>query len=514
MKRDEQKMNIYELLKYEEEKGLFSEISKINDFFIYILDEKKKIIFSTGQKARINFLLDKSNNNNKRYSHFLEDLYIKKNPFLIPVSSKTSSKFSIIGEPVVIKDRVLAALIIYFPEPFTSFAMGQAFLLKKHIERLVELNNELDNLTEEIVHNYEEFSILNDINKSIEGILNQDEICKIVAEKAMDLINGKRAAILIKSKENNHFEMTYSHGLPKKDILKCKLNFKKGICDYVLKNGQSVIINSPEQFLSIPDFENKKCSFCPICSLPFILSPFKSGEKIIGLIAVSGKKNGANFNSRDLKLLDILSMQAGLAINNAELFKEREKILLQGVSTLVEAIEAKDPYSSGHSKRVAHYTECLCKELGLSEQIQKDIYLSSLLHDVGKIGISDEILMKPGKLTKEEYEIIQRHPQQGEAIVDHFTLMHDLISGIRSHHERFDGKGYPNKLKGDKIPLSAKIIAIADTFDALTSHRPYRNAYTPDEAISIMIENRGTQFDPKLLDAFVSCFKKGEITKN
>ncbi|MDD3628913.1 MAG: HD-GYP domain-containing protein, partial [Actinomycetota bacterium] len=269
--------------------------------------------------------------------------------------------------------------------------------------------------------------------------------------------------------------------------------------------------NNPEQFLSIQEFENKKCSSCPICDFPFILSPFRGGEKIIGLIAVSGKTKGENLNSRDLKLLDILSTQAGLAISNAELFREREKILLQGVSTLVEAIEAKDPYSSGHSRRVAHYAECLCKELHLSEQIQKDIYLSSLLHDVGKIGITDEILLKPGKLTKEEFEIIQRHPQQGEAIVDHFTLMHDLLSGIRSHHERYDGKGYPNKLKGDEIPLPAKIIAIADTFDALTSHRPYRSAFTPDEAISIMMENRGTQFDPELLDAFISCFKKGGI---
>ncbi|MDY0028301.1 MAG: hypothetical protein RBR58_04800, partial [Candidatus Humimicrobiaceae bacterium] len=163
-------MDIYEFLKNEEEeKGLFSEISNINKFFIYILNEEKKVIFSTGQKARINFLLDKSNKNYKRYSHLLEDLYIKKIPFLIPVSSKTSSKFSIIGEPLIIKNRVLAALIVYFPEPFTSFARGQALLLRQHIERLVELNNELDNLAEEIVHNYEEFSILNDINKAIEG---------------------------------------------------------------------------------------------------------------------------------------------------------------------------------------------------------------------------------------------------------------------------------------------------------------------------------------------------------
>jgi HD-GYP domain-containing protein (c-di-GMP phosphodiesterase class II) len=506
-------MNIYELLEKEEVKELFPGIPQINDFFIYILDEEKKIIFGTGQKAKIDFLLDKSNRDYKRYSHFLEDLYIRKTPFLTPVSTKNSSKFSIIGEPVITKDRVSAALIIYFPESFTGFARALAFLLKKHIERLVELNSELDNLTEEIVHNYEEFSILDDINKSIEGVLDQDRICKIVAEKAINLINGKRVAILIKSKENNHFEITYSQGFSNKDILKCKLNFKKGICGLVLKNGQSILINNPEQFLSIPDFENKKCSSCQICSLPFILSPLRSGEKIIGLIVISGKTKEKNFSSRDLKLLVILSTQAGLAISNAELFREREKILLQGVSTLVEAIEAKDPYSSGHSKRVAYYTECLCKELGLSEQIQKDIYLSSLLHDVGKIGISDEILLKPGKLTKEEYEIVQRHPQQGEAIVDHFTLMHDLMSGIISHHERYDGKGYPNKLKGDEIPLPAKIIAIADTFDALTSHRPYRSAFTPDEAISIMIENKGTQFDPHLLEAFVSCFKEGKIIK-
>ena len=226
------------------------------------------------------------------------------------------------------KNRVLAALIVYFPEPFTSFARGQALLLRQHIERLVELNNELDNLTEEIVHNYEEFSILNDINKAIEGILDQDEICKIVAEKAIDLVDGKRVAILIKSKENNHFEITYSHSLSKKDILKCKLNFKKGICGHVLKNGQSVLIIILSSFYLSRSLKIKMF-FSPICDFPFILSPLEVGKNN-RFNYCQRKTKEENFNSRDLKLLDILSTQAGLAISNAELFKEREKYFCRG----------------------------------------------------------------------------------------------------------------------------------------------------------------------------------------
>ena len=501
-------MDIFELLNMEVNKGLSSEISKINNFYIYILNEEKKIVFNTGQGSKIDFLLKKNNKSYKKYSHFLEDLFIKKTPFLI----STSDKLSIIGEPIIIKGVVSAAVIIYFPEPLAEFAKGQVSLLKQYIEKSVTLNNDLDNLSEEIAYNYEVLSTIDDINKSIEGLLDQGKICKVVAEKAIKITNSKRIAMLIENKENNYLEIICSYGLSKKDTLKCKLNFKEGICGLVFKNGEPILINNLEQFLSIPDFENKKCSLCPVCSFPFILLPLKSGEKTIGLIAVSGKTKENNFNSRDLKLLEMLSAQAGLGISNAILFKEREEMLLQAVSSLVEAIEAKDPYSSGHSKRVSHYAECLCRELDLNEQMEKEIVLSSLLHDVGKIGITDKILLKPGKLTEEERKVVEYHPLKGEAIVDHFTPMHDFVVGIRSHHERYDGKGYPDGLKGDEIPLPAKIIAIADTFDALTSNRPYRNAYTPDEAISIMIENKGTQFDPKLLDVFVSCFKKGKIS--
>lgn len=501
-------MDIFELLNQKESKELFSEISKINNFYIYILNEERKTVFNTDQEKKINFLLKKNSKSYKEFSHYLEDLYIKRIPFLI----STSDKFSIIAEPIIIKDAVIAVVIIYFPEALAELAKGQVSLLKQYIEKSITLNNDLDNLSEEIAYNYEVLSTIDDINKSIEGLIDQNKICEVIVEKAVQLTECKRTAILIENKDNNYLETICSYGLSKKDILKCKLNFKEGICGQIFQNGEPILINNLEQLLSISDFENKKCSLCPICSPPFILLPLKSREKIIGLIAVSGKTKEKGFNSRDLKLLEMLSAQAGLGISNAILFKEREEMLLQAVSSLVEAIEAKDPYSSGHSRRVAYFAECLCKELGLSEQNAKGIVLSSLLHDVGKIGITDRILLKPGKLTEEERKVVEYHPLKGEAIVDHFTPMHDFVVGIRSHHERYDGKGYPDGLKGDEIPLPAKIIAIADAFDALTSNRPYRNAYTPDEAISIMIENKGTQFDPKLLDVFVSCFKKGKIS--
>jgi putative nucleotidyltransferase with HDIG domain len=210
-------------------------------------------------------------------------------------------------------------------------------------------------------------------------------------------------------------------------------------------------------------------------------------------------------------LIDLIANQLSLTLGNTRLFQEREETYLEILSSLVAAIDAKDPYSSGHSKRVNYYTKRFCEELNLDEKVSKDIAFSALLHDIGKIGVPENILLKPGNLTPEEWQKIKDHPKNGAEIVNHITQFHTLIDGILCHHEYYDGKGYPNNLKGENIPLAGRIIAFADTFDALTTNRPYRKRFTNSQALSIMEKARGTQFDPHLLDVFLRCFKKGKI---
>ncbi|GMA57684.1 HAMP domain-containing protein [Alicyclobacillus sacchari] len=176
-------------------------------------------------------------------------------------------------------------------------------------------------------------------------------------------------------------------------------------------------------------------------------------------------------------------------------------------ATLAAALDARDPYTAGHSQRVAAYAEAIGRQVGLSAEVVAQLRQSALLHDIGKIGIRDEVLLKDGKLSDEEFAVIKQHPVIGESIVRQIqpdTAMKPLLPGIRSHHERYDGRGYPDGLAGTEIPLFGRILAVADAFDAMTSDRPYRKGMPTERAIGILLEGRGTQWDPAFVDAFVA----------
>ncbi|WHY68000.1 HD-GYP domain-containing protein [Neobacillus sp. SuZ13] len=177
------------------------------------------------------------------------------------------------------------------------------------------------------------------------------------------------------------------------------------------------------------------------------------------------------------------------------------------VKGVIATLELKDPYTRGHSERVARYASILAKEIGkFSNEEQKSFYYACLLHDIGKVHIPDSILMKPGKLTEEEFEIIKSHPSVGAEAVQNVHGIKDSLSVIRSHHERWDGKGYPDQLAGEEIPLLARVTSIADAFDAMTSSRSYRAAMPLEEAYKRILEGKGSQFDPSLVENFIKVF--------
>jgi len=177
------------------------------------------------------------------------------------------------------------------------------------------------------------------------------------------------------------------------------------------------------------------------------------------------------------------------------------------VKGVIATIELKDPYTRGHSERVAYYAQTLANETGkFTPKELSSFHYACLLHDIGKVNIPDSILMKPGKLSKNEFEVIKTHPSVGEEAILKVKGLEDSLPIIKSHHERWDGKGYPEKLKGDSIPFLARVVSIADAFDAMTSSRSYRDALSVDEAYSRIIEGQGTQFDPQLVELFKEIF--------
>ncbi|MCR5748066.1 MAG: HD-GYP domain-containing protein, partial [Lachnospiraceae bacterium] len=177
--------------------------------------------------------------------------------------------------------------------------------------------------------------------------------------------------------------------------------------------------------------------------------------------------------------------------------KENERLFMQVVSSLASAIDAKDTYTNGHSSRVAEYSKEIARRAGYEEKQQEDIYMMGLLHDVGKIGVPDAVINKPGRLNDEEYEIIKKHPVLGSVILGKIKEMPALKMGARWHHERYDGKGYPDGLSGEDIPEAARIIAVADSYDAMTSYRSYRDPMSQEAVSEEIKKGMGTQFDPK-----------------
>jgi putative nucleotidyltransferase with HDIG domain len=191
---------------------------------------------------------------------------------------------------------------------------------------------------------------------------------------------------------------------------------------------------------------------------------------------------------------------------------ENRELFMNSIQMLAGAVDEKDPYTRGHSDRVTRYSIMIAREMGIYEDYIEVVRISAQLHDVGKIGISDQILKKPGALTPEEFEIMKTHTTKGANILRPVAQLKDMIPGIELHHEALDGRGYPHGLKGDEIPLLARVIAVADTFDALTTNRPYQKAFDPQEALGIIRNLSGKRLDPSAVAAIIAIYGRGEIT--
>ncbi|HEX8616614.1 MAG TPA: HD domain-containing phosphohydrolase, partial [Thermoanaerobaculia bacterium] len=190
---------------------------------------------------------------------------------------------------------------------------------------------------------------------------------------------------------------------------------------------------------------------------------------------------------------------------------ENHLLFLNAVRMLAAAIDAKDPYTRGHSERVARYSIGIGKNLSLPEAEMRNLRVSALLHDVGKIGIDDRILRKPGALSEDEFEVMKQHPAKGAAIMSGVAQLIDIVPGMKYHHEKWSGGGYPDGLEGEQIPMQARIVAIADTFDAMTTNRPYQKAMELNYVVEKIKSFAGSRFDPRVVEAFVTAVKRGDI---
>jgi HD-GYP domain-containing protein (c-di-GMP phosphodiesterase class II) len=214
---------------------------------------------------------------------------------------------------------------------------------------------------------------------------------------------------------------------------------------------------------------------------------------------------GSNFN-------DMASNIEALVRKLKQALRQNQELFLETIRTLAAAIDAKDPYTRGHSERVSSYSMAISRHLGINQDEVFRVHIAAILHDVGKLGIRESILNKPGGLSDDEFEVMRQHPAIGAQIMSPIRMLKDIIPGIRNHHETWDGNGYPDHLKGEEIPMVARIIGVADTFDAMTTTRPYQQAMTLEYVLAKMRSMSGSRFDPVVIDAFMAAVDSGDIS--
>lgn len=238
-----------------------------------------------------------------------------------------------------------------------------------------------------------------------------------------------------------------------------------------------------------------------------LLCRLVSNGKPLGVL-VATQSGPRHFQEGDRKLLTIIADRAAAAVHNAQLFETLERTFRTTIEALVTALEEKDRYTAGHSQRVAEFAQITAQEMGWSEAEVERAYQGGRLHDIGKLTIRTEDLNKPTALTDEEYARFKQHPAYGETLIAPIPCFRDLLAAVGGHHERWDGRGYPRGLEGDQIPALARVMAVADTYDAMTSHRAYRNALAHDKAMEEIRRCSGTQFDPTVVEAFVVAIER------
>jgi hypothetical protein len=233
-----------------------------------------------------------------------------------------------------------------------------------------------------------------------------------------------------------------------------------------------------------------------------------AGGAVLAVIRVSDKREWEAFTTDDVALLEAMATHLGLVLENLRLASELQRQQESSIQALAAAIEVKDRYTAGHTKRVGTYADILSERLPVIESEKEKIRLAGVLHDIGKIGVPDRILLKPEALTRGEWEEMRLHTEAGFDIVSRVAGLEEIAEILRHHHERWNGTGYPRGLAAEAIPFASRVIAVADTFDAIVTDRPYRVAMSPEQARDIIVGLSGIHFDPAVVDAFISGFSK------
>ncbi len=396
-------------------------------------------------------------------------------------------------------------------------------LLAHDFRTAVTAEKEMDIISTELAHVYEELVLLHKLSTSMKVTEPDANFLQMACDNLTDIVSVEGIAILLDKTVNGEKRMVLAAGSGLIEIDEHLAGILYYRLAHEVSSGKEALLDSEvdaplrydwpasiRNIIAVPLYgKEKSISYSPINILNSQeAAKSTSDASIIGLMVAFNRIDKPDFDSTDVKLFNSVANSCAVFIENGRLVRDLKELFIGSLKALTRSIDAKDPYTRGHSERVAFISKWIAEKAASQEHIEPEqihkIYLAGLLHDIGKVGIDDVVLRKNGKLTDEELGDIRKHPSIGAGILSGIKQMRDIVPGVLTHHEHIDGRGYPNGLKGEQIPLMGKIISLADSFDAMTSKRTYRDAMSVEEACEEIRKQLGAQFDEKLGALFIN----------
>ncbi|MHC1697298.1 MAG: HD-GYP domain-containing protein [Geobacteraceae bacterium] len=403
------------------------------------------------------------------------------------------------SEPLFFREKRVGTLEVCLKSGSgTEIARG----IVRSLEFFLGLEGEMVNLSSEIVRIYDELSLIQKLSGRLGNEMDSERICRLVLEEADKILSATTFFIMLLDAERQELSTRYAIGRYGELVLDFRVSSTQGLIGHVIRQGEPV---------TVCDIPVDGRLTLPFPAKSVLCVPLIADTKPVGMLIATDKLSGEEFWSQELQLMGIFAAEVSSALQKANLYEEINKLFLSTVEALATSIDAKDPYTYGHSRRVAELSVAIGTELGMPKERIRKLELASLLHDIGKIGTPESILRKPGMLQPEEYEKIKEHPAKGEEILAMITEFKEIVTWIRHHHEWYDGNGYPDRLAAEQIPVEARILAVADSFDAMTSDRPYRKGMPTDAVLKIIEQFSRSQFDPAIVVAFERCLLQGKV---
>ncbi|MCK4777755.1 MAG: HD domain-containing protein [Actinomycetia bacterium] len=355
-------------------------------------------------------------------------------------------------------------------------------------------------LSEQLERKIMELSTLFDMSKFVTSEFDPEEIINSLLIMVNHIVRVSFCFLKIFNKRNNDFTLDSFWGLEKEEVKEIIMHpFIQKSIERVRESHKPLLIRTEVESIK------KKHEINKVLLLPLVVK-----DKLNGILELYLDKN-VEIKESEIALLVSLINQSSIMVENSRLYQNLKEHFLKTVGALASCVEAKDPYTKGHSVRVSAYSSMTADELSLSSKEVEDIQIAAVLHDIGKIGLAEEILQKPSKLNKKEYSLVKKHPSSGFKIIKPLNFSNRIKKAVLYHHENIDGKGYPEGLKNGQIPIEAKIIRVADSYDAMTTERTHRGAMKEEVAMKELVEGIDKHYDKDVVEAFIRVIKRKEI---